>query len=161
MNLKNLILLILFLATNFSSCTQKGEEPCLCCESDEGGSNDVSLNGTSWKLASIVDAKTCELKELEPKDCAECFTLTFDSDYTAIVRSISVTMKLDLLDLNPNIDIEDVLWYEIYDEDGKAYSDSHTFRIAILIIGSYAVTPKELKLYYSESLYLLFKPFKP
>ena len=45
---------------------------------------EISLKGTKWKLAGIVDTETGDLKELEPKDCDECYTFTFDTDSTAI-----------------------------------------------------------------------------
>ena len=41
-----------------------------------------TLQGTKWKLIGIVDVQTGNLTELEPKDCAECYTLTFDTDNT-------------------------------------------------------------------------------
>ena len=45
-------------------------------------STDVSLKGTTWKLVGIVDVKTDDLTELEPKDCVGCYTLSFDTDDT-------------------------------------------------------------------------------
>jgi hypothetical protein len=52
------------------------------------------LTGTQWKLAGIYDMQTGILKELEPKECTDCYTLTFGTDSTAhgqsVVNQISV-----------------------------------------------------------------------
>jgi hypothetical protein len=126
-------------------------------------SETILLKGTKWKLAGIADSKTGTLKVLEPKDCEECFTLTFNTDYTAIVRSINAeTLMLDLLNLNPDVNMDDSLWWELYDKDKQYYSDGNTFRRAILSTQFYTSTTKELKLYsrYTKESYLLFRPFK-
>jgi hypothetical protein len=52
------------------------------------------LAGTQWKLAGIVNTATGVLAELEPKDCATCYTLTFDTDSTAEGTSIMNTLNL-------------------------------------------------------------------
>jgi len=46
------------------------------CQKDK---NNLPLKGTSWKLVGIVDVEAGVMKELEPKDCAWCFTLTFET----------------------------------------------------------------------------------
>ena len=38
-----------------------------------------SLQKTVWRLVGIVDATTGEITEIEPKDCKNCFTLSFDT----------------------------------------------------------------------------------
>ncbi|MDR2139809.1 MAG: hypothetical protein LBP50_09710, partial [Tannerella sp.] len=55
----------------------------ICCGCKDELSIPVPLAGTKWKLAGIVDMETGALRELEPKDCAGCYTLVFDSDHTA------------------------------------------------------------------------------
>ena len=43
----------------------------------------TSLGDTEWKLVGIVDVETDTLiKELEPKECEECYTIAFDTDST-------------------------------------------------------------------------------
>ena len=39
---------------------------------------DTTLTGTKWKLEGIVDVRTNVLRELEPKDCEDCFTIMFE-----------------------------------------------------------------------------------
>jgi hypothetical protein len=117
------------------------------------------LTGTSWKLAGIVNVETGELRELEPKACAECFTLTFYSGHEASGRSITRNARIDLLNLDPGR----VRVYIYYDEGG--YPDGDTFRTALFRTESFALTPDELKLFYHNSYnqreYLLFKRLQP
>jgi hypothetical protein len=55
------------------------EEPPLPTDSSD---NAKTLGGTSWKTVGIMDAQTDSLMKLEPKDCWNCYTLTFDTDTT-------------------------------------------------------------------------------
>ncbi|MDR1161431.1 MAG: hypothetical protein LBK45_03735 [Tannerellaceae bacterium] len=112
----------------------------------------IPLNGTKWKLAGSVNVETGILKEFEPTDCAECFTLTFNSDHTASGRSILMNVEIDLLNLDPTRPMAKIA----YDEGG--YPDGERFRTAIYKAASFIVTSEELKLYYNNTEYLLFKP---
>ena len=117
----------------------------------------IPLKGTTWKLAGFVDMKTGKLTELEPKDCAECYTLTFDTDYTAIGKSESEFVMIDLLDLDK---------YSLLTTIGELY-DGDRFRYSMTSIESFTVTSEELKLYYYSNVathtiaYLFFKPVEP
>lgn len=156
-----LVFLLLMVAGSFASCQNNDEnngvaEGVLFYRQD----GTPILKNTKWKLVGVVEEKTGKLIKLEPKDCEECFTLVFDTDYTATVRSINVnTLKLDLLNLNPYINLDDSIWWELYDKDGNYYDSGNTFRRAILVAASYATTSNELKLYYTYDgeKYLLFK----
>jgi len=147
---------------------------CMACQINNGDDMSTlsSLKGTKWKLAGIVDTETGVLKVLEPKDCVECYTLTFDMDSTATVLSIWAIYKLDLshLDLIRDIckpdnmnGVEKVCLNEEA-KDGISYVDSYLFRAGIAYTKSYKFTPKELKFYYNqlENHYcLIFKPDRP
>jgi len=128
---------------------------CLACKSNENGTIS-SLKGTKWKLEGIVDAGTGVLKELEPIDCEDCYTLTFDTNYTATARTINNTFKLDLLHLNPYVNFEDMLVYEDY--GGKSYEIT-SFTRGVIAAASFTVNSEQLKLYDLGGDYLLFKPF--
>jgi hypothetical protein len=128
----------------------------IACQKDP-----IPLNGTKWKLAGIFP-RSVNFTDY-PKECDECFTLTFDTDYTATVRSINTeTFTLDLLHLNPNVNIQAIMLWEKYDKDGRYYLDGDIFRCAIWTAKSYSATTKELKLYsdYEGMDYLLFKRIK-
>ena len=136
---------------------------------------ETSLRGTRWKLNGIVETQTGVLKELEPKDCDECYTFAFRGENIAISRSIWVRQELDLSNLDIEIDPtrpggderEKPLYAEEwpYDPsywkgDGKTYDDSYLFRCGIAYTESYEINPDELKLYFvylGKSYYLSFK----
>jgi len=59
---KRLLTIITLLLVITSSCLR--DKPCV-------------LEGTRWKLVGIVDSKTEELRELEPKNCLLCYTIRF------------------------------------------------------------------------------------
>lgn len=135
----------------------------------DSGKNDTivefdpsSLDGTKWKLEGIVDEQTNALKELAPKDCEECYTLTFDTDSTATVHSITNERKLNLSNLplskNP---IPDVLYSEYYYKDSTYYADTDTFWRAVVSAYHYVVISKEIRLYHRDACgkinYLRFK----
>jgi len=147
---------------------------CLSCDSnisnDENNEADIELNedaisltGTKWKLSGIVNAETGEIKELEPKDCEECYTITIESNNEANIYNINTSLKLNLSNLNPLSEpIDYMLRCEKYYKDGKDYCDSNDFRLAVISTDSYSFTSNELKLFYIPNYYyLLFKPVKP
>ena len=106
-----------------------------------------ALKGTTWKLVGIVDAKTGTLRELEPKHCVKCYTLTFETDRIFFVRSIEDVFKMDLD--NPFGGIWGILWCEEY--DGNHYCDSQDFRNTVASARSYSVTDEKLRLYVYSS----------
>ena len=120
----------------------------------------ISLKGTKWKLEGIVSVPTGELKALEPKDCKECYTIIFNSDYVGKAYSVNMTLDLDLSNLDPFPPGGYFLLYcEKYFKDGNDYCDSQKFRDGIKWAQTYSATPKELKLYFLNGYnYLLFKP---
>ena len=118
----------------------------------------TSLKGTKWKLAGIVDTKTGKLTKLEPKNCADCYTLTFVTDTQAegLIEGYGGSRKIFRLDLSllGEYMIEDVglpselrkLIYALYSRNTKSYS----------------VTSNELRFINDvDNYYLLFKRIKP
>jgi hypothetical protein len=111
----------------------------------------VSLKGTKWKLAGIVDVQTGELKELEPKDCEECYTLEFDTDSTALLQSVSNEGRA-YINRNPP-------YLSTSTERGEG-GDGNIFVNSLYFITSYKREGNELKFFYQkdgENLYLLYK----
>jgi hypothetical protein len=104
----------------------------------------ISLKGSTWKLAGIVDIKTGTVKKLEPSNCESCYILTFDTDSIFTAISLWQRFKVDLRIWNPIG--HEVLVCEAYDQDGKDYCDSDDFVRAINAIESYTVTSDELRL---------------
>ncbi|MDR2148731.1 MAG: hypothetical protein LBE91_20005 [Tannerella sp.] len=113
------------------------------------------LAGTQWKYVGIVNIETGDTTELKPKDCEYCYTLTFETDYTANAYSISGTIagspKLDLtpesLNRNPDVRFVALSIIEKYEKDGKYY-EVNAFRHLFFHIESFTVTKDELKFFY-------------
>ena len=116
-----------------------------------------NLVGTQWKLAGILDTQTGVLKELEPKDCDRCYTLTFDTD-----TSFSTYSSSNELGGGYIVDYVKYSYQIIYFGgtkvgewgDGPLYVDPFWKRD----IQSFSYKENELKLFYNENKnYLLFK----
>ena len=120
---------------------------CFSCEKE------TDLKGTKWKWVSYVYSVYKE--EVEPKECTECNILTFDTDYTATMLSITQTFKLDLLHPKPGGIDDKMLHTELY--EGDYYDGVDILRRTIPFIKSYKLRNNELKLYKNKSNYLLFK----
>ncbi|GHT65201.1 hypothetical protein AGMMS50239_24440 [Bacteroidia bacterium] len=54
------------------------------------------LKGTQWKLAGYVDVSTGKMTDAEPKDCAQCYTLAFQSDSLGTGKSVGNGIAVDL-----------------------------------------------------------------
>ncbi|MDR2969865.1 MAG: hypothetical protein LBV32_09735 [Tannerellaceae bacterium] len=82
--------LLFSVALLFCGCEKTKEEKDIKLE---------TLKGTKWKLEGIADDRTGTLKVLEPKDCEECFTLTFDTNSTfsgfSTTRNLSGECNID------------------------------------------------------------------
>ena len=63
----------------------------------------TSLLGTNWKLTGIKYVSTEVLKELEPQNCIECYTLSFDGD----------SCYNETTYLNGKIDVQ-AGWYKVF-----------------------------------------------
>jgi len=123
-------------------------------EDIEQNENDT-LQGTKWKLMGIVDTQTDILKELEPKDCDECYSFTFDTDSTAIGWITSNDLFVWLRPVVSIATFSKALGSDFYIEDAIL------FRNVIKTITSYELNKNELKFFYNDNKnYLLFKPRK-
>jgi hypothetical protein len=108
-----------------------------------------------WKLAGIVDAETGILTELEPKDCAGCYTLTFGTDSTVFLYATVNEGRMAISDINDG-NIPNCLGRTKVLEplDGELYLYVHMF------ITSYIREGNELKFFYQtdeKKSYLLYK----
>jgi len=149
-------------------CKQQSNVDELQNKTDDIQLVSLELKGTVWKLAGIVDSKTGVIKELDPKNCEDCYTLWFDTDHNVTVIDIQQRYKLDLSNLEPFAEeIDKILKCPRYDKDGKDYCDIEGFERSIITTGSYLITDVELKLFQHyldndekeliSSSYLLFK----
>ena len=133
----------------------------------------LSLEGTKWKLAGIVDVETGSMRVLEPQDCDYCYTLVFADNFTSLPIKDTVINGTDtifckyyyangrscfnqmwLLSLDPI--------YFGYTKAGEC-GDGEAYFNALWKVNSYAFNKNELKCFYKEkntnsSKYLLYKP---
>jgi hypothetical protein len=111
-----------------------------------------NLAGTKWKLTGIVNILTDELTTLEPRDCEQCYTLTFITD--SMAKGLSVVCKLGLdLSLLGSYNIEGIS----EPADGDIFCDA----LYSQNVKSYTVTTTELRFINNvDNYYLLFKPYK-
>ena len=118
---------------------------------------EINLRGTEWKLECIVNIETGVLRELEPKDCAGCYTLTFEKDDSyyygsTFVNSIAGSYEID---------------YETYTfcftnvggtEVGSLIGDDTFYRSFLWKIQFFTIIDAYLYLYHNESNnYLKYK----
>jgi len=107
----------------------------------------TGLKDTKWKLEGIMNVQTGDLKKLEPKDCEECYTFTFNTNTTA--RGYTVLNEMFISDLNPFS-----IWGTKIGEEG----DAGICYDALVSVKSYTFYKCELKLFYdNNSKYLLYK----
>jgi hypothetical protein len=122
------------------------------CSGNDMSEEKSELTGTEWKLAALVDIQTGESIEPEPKECNQCYTLEFDSETTAIGKSIGNI--LHFIVTGSNIDM--FLMTELGDSD---QGNVTLFYEALLTLDTYEYSKDELKIYYDEkNRYLLYKP---
>ena len=118
----------------------------------------ASLANTMWKLAGIMDVNTGVLKELEPKDCEECFTLVFDTNNT-----FSGRITTNIITGSYYIDYEThaLHFTNIGGTEAIDVGDGELYRQILWKIQFFTAKetyPPMLHLYYDENKkYLLFK----
>ncbi|MDR2126334.1 MAG: hypothetical protein LBP63_05860 [Prevotellaceae bacterium] len=114
----------------------------------ENENNEINtLKGTKWKLAGIVDTETGVLKELEPKDCEQCYTLDFDTDTTAHGQSSSNDIIINISKMPPTIG----------GTKRNESGDGHLYMDLWYDVNSYNREDNKLKFFYEKDSYLLFK----
>ncbi|MDR0295788.1 MAG: hypothetical protein LBH91_06370 [Prevotellaceae bacterium] len=127
-----------------------------CFTSCEKG-NVQLLEGTRWKLIGIVDVQTGDLIELEPINCNEYYTLTFDTGSTfqtfSSVNELQGIYKADYT--NQTIQIVNFGGTKMGElGDGNLYADP----FGEMAIQSFSLQGSELKLYYNDKKnYLKYK----
>ncbi|MCL2073502.1 MAG: hypothetical protein FWH18_06265 [Marinilabiliaceae bacterium] len=112
------------------------------------------LEKTKWKLVGIVDEQG-DMKILEPKDCDECYTLTFDSSSTFLsfssANQIEGTYVVDY-------ETKEMRITEFKGTEINERGDGQLFCNLFYSVKSFILQENELRLYCNEKKnYLLFK----
>ena len=105
----------------------------------------------SWKLEGFGDTETNAFREAEPKDCTVCYTLIFLRNGMLTGKSSTNEMMGEYVINEQNIKIRfgGTKKGELF--DGGKYVE------AVNKIHRFEIVSKQLKLYYSDTNYLLFK----
>jgi uncharacterized repeat protein (TIGR02543 family) len=136
------------------------QDTTLYAKWEENTLEEIILQGTKWKLIGIVDVQTGSLTELEPIDCEQCYTLTFDANDT-----FSGQMVCNIMFGNYEIDYNAGIFRFIdiaFSEVGCIYMmEENSYAQILRNTQSFIfkdVHPRVLHLYYNENKnYLLFK----
>ncbi len=129
------------------------------CTDGNGGNNPTTMKliGTKWKLVGFYDVEKDSLKEVDPKDCGECYTLEFNTDSIfSIFSSVNELRGEYIADYNNySFQIIDFGGTKVGEyDDGNLYAEpfwNKDFQI-------FSLRGKELKLFYNgKKDYLLFK----
>jgi hypothetical protein len=173
MKLKTLKLpiMLLVLAAAFYYCKQKEEpeepdEPIIeePCPLGEENINEVSLKGTKWKLAGVVEVETGNFRELVPYYCIwdfkpDCFTFEFDTDTYARGRVVVNVMSMHFNFSHTNGSIIPI--YIGGTKDGDiGVEDVQICNNALWRVYSYSVNEDSLKLFFDRNLNRMKKYFK-
>jgi len=135
----------------------KSESPTTPPDDLPPGAQKNELAGTKWKLNGIVDAETGKLTELEPRDCEECYTLTFETEVT--LSAFSTTNELcGNYEANYTTNAIRIINFGGTKRgemgDGKLYWDIP------LTVQSFSLQDGELRLYYNDKKeYLSYEPY--
>jgi hypothetical protein len=123
----------------------------LSCDSKNEADQITLLKGTKWKLAGIVNTETGVLRELDPKDCEKCFTLTFDTDKNLVGTTVSNEFMGTYDNARSKIHIS-AKTRVLEHGEGEFY-----FR-TLASVQSFSYMENELRLFYNDKKnYLLFK----
>jgi hypothetical protein len=117
-----------------------------------------ALKETSWKLVGIMDTQTGSLTELEPKDCEECYTLTFDTDTTFSSYSSANSSLSPFATYTYNYETHGFRIIEHATTLLPERGDGDLWLSILLTVNAFTLLENELRLYYNENKnYLFFK----
>ena len=109
----------------------------------------------SWKLEGFGDTKTNAFREAEPKDCTICYTLIFLRNGMLTGKSSTNEMIGEYVINEQNIKIR------LGGTKKGEILDGYKYTEVINNIHRFEIVSKQLKLYYSDTDYLLFKKKYP
>ena len=120
-----------------------------------------NLQGTQWKLIGIVGVQG-NLKELEPKDCEKCYTLSFNTDINLPRVDIFGRGVGNILNGKSEIDyttnmIHILIWTGTL---AANLFDEELYLELLNSVNFFSVQEDKLLLYFDEKKYLLFKLLK-
>ena len=121
---------------------------------------DTILEGTWWKLEGIVNTVTGVTKVLEPRDCANCYTIMFHTDTTFFGRSSTNAV---FGTYSANYKTHNMCITDFGGSKMGEIGDGHLFwnHDVWLTVQAFSFKKNTLKLYFdNKKKYLLFKSFE-
>jgi heat shock protein HslJ len=107
----------------------------------------------TWKLKGFGNTADNSFKEADPKDCEECFVLTFYDDNTFTGKSIINRFVTNYYLSGNNLSFPNGINITKVDE---ITGDGTKFTEALKNVHRYSIEKSMLKLFYSDTEYLLF-----
>ena len=124
---------------------------CVGCEKEKEELVPTKLYG-AWKLIGFVSTADNTLREAEPKDCEECYTITFLNDGTITGHTSTNELWGQYRITGRNLNFIQLGGTEINELfDGRNYVE------ALYKVNRFEIISNQLKLYYGDTDYLLFK----
>ncbi len=120
------------------------------CEKDEDKILS-ELIGT-WKLVGFGNTANKTLREAEPKECEKCYIITFLSD-----RTITGHTSTNEIGGEYRIKGRNLNFLRLGGTKVGEYPDGYIYVEAIEKVHRFEIVSKQLKLYYDDTYYLLFK----
>ena len=118
---------------------------------------DSPLVGYLWKLVGVAETETGNIKVLEPRDCEDCYTLTFITDSTLLSAATSYSL---IRYYTANYE-KGYLHFERYTgSTGDETGDGDVWWDFFPIINTFFFQENELRLYISNQKYLLLQKRK-
>ena len=129
----------------------------LSCQNEvQSNSESIIFEESKWKLVGIVDSKSGSIKELEPKDCMNCYYLTFETDSQISGRAAG-NLIIGFFEVNYEKQSLYFKKIEIVTEIME-YGDEKFFINILKSVKSFFFKNEELRLYYNDQKnYLKFK----
>ena len=160
MNKIKLILSTLFVL-GLMACEKPASDQMVYKKPISNQNESFSLQNSKWKLIGIVDVQADTQTKLEPQDCDECYTITFDTDSTFSGLS-TANIVFGHYKIDDNIGVHWLIARIITDaldsEDGPLYNK------ILLELQSFTVTdthPRTLHLHYNDGKnYLKYKEIR-
>jgi len=122
------------------------------CEKENVDNDTKSILGT-WKLVGFSNTKDNSVKNANPEDCEDCFVVTFNADRTFTGKSIINTFVVNYDLSGSNLSFPNGINITKVDE---ITGDGTRFTEALRNVHRYSIEKSKLKLFFSDTEYLLF-----
>ncbi len=121
------------------------------CEKEKEEQAPTELYGT-WKLTGFGNTADNTLRKAEPQECEKCYTITFLKDGTITGHTSTNDIRGEYWIKGANLDFLNLRGTKI-----NELFDRREYVSALHQVNRFEIISKQLKLYYIDTDYLLFK----